>query len=76
MSVDSSVLALECVANGRGVAIVNRLFSQSFIQRGTLIEPFKQALPMQNNFYVVAQSDPLKQKQIELFYTWLMSITT
>ncbi|MBT0958227.1 LysR family transcriptional regulator [Alphaproteobacteria bacterium KMM 3653] len=75
LPVDSSVLALACITKGRGVAIVNRMFSASDIQRGTLAEPFTQKLETKNNFYVVARPDPKKRKQQELFYEWLMSIT-
>ncbi|WP_025057814.1 LysR substrate-binding domain-containing protein [Sulfitobacter donghicola] len=75
MPVDSSLLALESIASGRGVAIVNRMFSESHIQRGTLVEPFKQSIQTQNNFYLVSQSDPKKQKQIALFHDWLLTFT-
>lgn len=74
MAVDSSLLALECIASGRGVAILNRMFSQSHIKNGTLAEPFKQVLKTQNNFFVVAQPDPQKHAQVSLFYEWLLSL--
>ena len=73
MPVDSSLLALECVASGRGAAIVYRMFSQSYLTRGVLAEPFKQTLKTKNNFYVVAPPNPKKRKQVELFYEWLLS---
>jgi len=73
MAVDSSLLALECIASGRGVAILNKMFSQSHIKEGTLAEPFKQVLKTQNNFFVVAQPDPQKRKQVLMFYEWLLS---
>lgn len=73
MSVDSSLLALECVASGRGVAIINRMFSQSHLQAGTLVEPFRQTLKTQNNFFLVAQADPKKHRQVAIFHEWLLS---
>jgi len=73
MPVDSSLLALESIASGRGVAIVNRMFSRSYIRRGALAEPFKQALKTQNNFHVVARPDTTKQDQIALFHEWILS---
>ncbi|MBU2936704.1 MULTISPECIES: LysR family transcriptional regulator [Pacificibacter] len=74
MPVDSSLLALESIATGRGVAIVNKMFSKGHIKRGLLTAPFEQTLKTQNGFYFVAQPDPKKQAQISLFYDWLTSI--
>jgi len=73
LAVDSSLLALECIASGRGVAIVNRMFSQCHIKSGVLAEPFKQVLTTQNNFFIVAQPDTQKHKQVSMFYEWLSS---
>lgn len=75
MPVDSSLLALESIASGRGVAIVNKMFSKSYIKRGVLVEPFKQALNTHNNFYSVAQPSVKKRQKINIFYEWLQSIT-
>lgn len=74
MPVDSSLLALECVAGGRGVAIVNRMFSQSYIQRGLLKEPFKERIDMPNNFFVAAQPGSKKKEQVLLFRDWLLQV--
>lgn len=75
MLVDSSLLALETIARGRGIAIVNQMFSKAHIERGNLVEPLRQALKPQNNFYTVAQPNPKKLQQITLFHDWLGSIT-
>ncbi|WP_373636628.1 LysR substrate-binding domain-containing protein [Yoonia sp. BS5-3] len=73
LRVDSSLLALESVAGGRGVAIVNRVFSKSYVQRGALTEPFEQNIKTPGNFYVVAKPGSPKHSKIELFYNWLYS---
>jgi len=75
MPVDSSLLALESIASGRGVAIVNKKFSEKFIRCGSVIEPFKQTIKTQNNFYVVAHPDLKKRQQTALFHQWLLSAT-
>lgn len=76
MSVDSSLLALECIASGRGAAIVNRWFAQGYLKRGALTAPFKQSIKTRNNFYMVAPPAPKKQQQIALFHAWLLTITS
>jgi LysR family glycine cleavage system transcriptional activator len=75
MPVESSLLALEIIASGRGVAIVNTMFSKLHIKRGSLVEPFKHGFKVQNNFYTVANPDPKKRKKISIFHDWLISIT-
>ncbi|MCG3267687.1 LysR family transcriptional regulator [Yoonia sp. I 8.24] len=74
MPVDSSVVALELIASGRGAAIVNTMFSRRYIKRGLLAEPFRQTLETRNNFYIVAQPDPKKQPHIAKFHEWLATI--
>jgi len=71
LPVDSSLLALESIASGQGAAIVNKMFSRSYIARGSLAEPFTQTLKSRNNFYMVARPDQKKQHEISLFYDWL-----
>ncbi len=75
MLVDSSLLALETIARGRGIVIVNQMFSKAHDERGNLVEPLRQALNPQNNFYTVAQPSPKKRQQITLFHDWLRTIT-
>ena len=71
LSVDSSLLALECIAGGRGVAITSRIFAQSYIQRGILAEPFSQSIKTRGNFYAVVPHGAKKQEQIDIFIAWL-----
>jgi len=74
ITMDSSLLALESIASGRGVAIINKMFSKGHIKRGLLAEPFQQTLSTQSNFYFVAQPVSKKHQQIERFYNWLITI--
>ncbi len=76
MTVDSSLLALECVASGRGVAIVNKMFARSYLKSGALMEPFKTSLTLQNNFFLVSRAKSEKAQQIEKFYEWLKPVAT
>ena len=73
MPVDSSLLALEVVSSGRGLAIVDKIFSRPYVERGLLAAPFDESLQAQNDFYVVARSGSAKREQIALFYEWLVS---
>lgn len=76
MRADSSLLALQAIASGRGVAITNDLFSQSYRDQNTLVAPFKQRLETVDNFYMVAQPESKKAEEIALFRDWLMTIAT
>jgi LysR family glycine cleavage system transcriptional activator len=74
MLVDSSLLALECISSGRGVAVVNKMFSKGHIKRGLLVEPLQIDLRTQSGFYLVAQPGTKKQAQIGNFHDWLRTI--
>jgi LysR family glycine cleavage system transcriptional activator len=75
LPVDSSLLALECIASGRGAAIVNTIFSNSYVKRGALTAPFNQTIKAPNNFYLVAPPNPRKNAHIALFHEWLLNAT-
>lgn len=74
LSVESSLLALESVAAGRGIAIVDTLFTQNYVKRGDLVMPFEQAVPTTQNFYMVANPDHKIRASVACFRDWVSSI--
>lgn len=74
LSVESSLLALEALAAGRGIAIVDTLFTNTYVKRGDLAVPFEQAVPTTQNFYLVAEPDRKTRSAVESFRDWVGSI--
>ncbi|MBU2993685.1 LysR substrate-binding domain-containing protein [Octadecabacter sp. 1_MG-2023] len=74
MSVESSLLALESIAAGRGIAIVDTLFTDSYVKRGDLVVPFEQAVPTTQNFYLVADPDRKTRSAVACFRDWIDAI--
>lgn len=74
MSVESSLLALESIAAGRGIAIVDTLFTDSYVKRGDLTIPFKHAVPTTQNFYMVADPDRKIRSAVACFRDWIEAI--
>lgn len=74
LTVESSLLALESVAAGRGIAIVDTLFTDSYVKRGDLVVPFEQAVPTTQNFYLVADPDRKIRGAVECFREWIDAI--
>ncbi|MCF7748164.1 LysR family transcriptional regulator [Sulfitobacter sp. M39] len=74
MSVESSLLALESITPGRGIAIVDTLFTDSYVKKGTLTVPFKQSVPTTQNFYLVADPDRKTRPAVACFREWIESI--
>lgn len=74
MSVESSLLALESIAAGRGIAIIDTLFTDSYVKRGDLTIPFEQAVPTTQNFYLVADPDRKIRSAVACFRDWIETI--
>lgn len=74
MSVESSLLALESIATGRGIAIVDKLFTNSYVKRGALTVPFEQAVPTTQNFYLVANPDRKIRSAVACFREWIEAV--
>lgn len=71
---DSSLIALQTVASGRGAAIINRRFAQSYLDLGLLVAPIAAELAMEQGFYLVAGDAPKKDDQIDRFRLWLTAL--
>jgi LysR family glycine cleavage system transcriptional activator len=76
MSVESSLLALESIAAGRGIAIVDTLFNDNYVKRGDLIVPFEQVVPTIQNFYLVADPDRKIRSAVACFRDWIETIVS
>jgi len=74
LSVESSLLALESISAGRGIAIVDTLFADSYVKRGHLVVPFEQAVSTTQNFYLVADPDRETRSAVECFRDWIDAI--
>lgn len=74
LSVESSLLALESIAAGRGIAIVDTLFTDSYVKRDDLVIPFDEAVPTSQNFYLVADPDRKTRSAVECFRDWIDAI--
>jgi LysR family glycine cleavage system transcriptional activator len=59
---------------GRGIAIVDTLFTGSYVKKGVLTVPFKQAVPTTQNFYLVADPDRKIRSAVACFRDWIEAI--
>ncbi|WP_371155347.1 LysR substrate-binding domain-containing protein [Jannaschia sp. 2305UL9-9] len=74
ISVESSLLALESISAGRGIAIVDTLFTDSYVKRGDLTVPLEQAVPTTHNFYLVANPDRKMRSAVACFRDWIEKV--
>lgn len=68
---DSSLIALQTIAAGRGAAIINRSFAQHYLEIGRLISPFDYRLTTVGAFFLIARPDANPRPEVSLFRTWL-----
>ncbi len=68
---DSSLIALQTVAAGFGVALIHESFAQRFIQRGVLVAPFAYRLPIREAYYMVTRKPVGGRDEIDAFRDWI-----
>jgi len=73
MKADSSLIALQVVASGFGVAIISRSFARNYLEAGTLVTPCPLDLPMQHDFYIVQRDDLKKRPDVAAFVDWMVA---
>ena len=72
--VDSSLLALQAMAAGSGLAIVLESFAQPFIDNGLAVVPSAEKLAIPRAHYLVARDGAERRPEIRAFCDWVKSI--
>lgn len=72
--VDSSLLALQAVSTGTGVAIVLESFAQPFIDRGQAVLPVKDKLTIPRAHFIVTRDGAERREEVRAFSDWVKSI--
>lgn len=68
---NSSILALEAAANGKGVALAMGILAAADINSGRLVRPFSQNIRMDYGYYFVCAENSKDRPKIETFRRWL-----
>lgn len=74
--VDSSLLALQAVSAGPGVAIVLESFAQPFLDQGLVVSPFPERLAIRPAHFLVARAGTEQREAVHAFTDWVRSIYT
>lgn len=72
--VDSSLMALQAISVGSGVAIVLESFAQHFIDRGLAVLPVEEKLAIPRAHFIVARDGAERREEIRAFSDWVRSI--
>jgi len=68
---NSSILALEAAANGKGVALAMGILAAADINSGRLVRPFSQYIRMDYAYHFVCAENSKDRPKIETFRRWL-----
>jgi len=71
---DSSLMALQAVSVGPGMAIVLESFAQPFLDRGVVVSPSKEKLAIRPAHFLVARDGSEQREEIRAFSNWIKSI--
>ena len=74
IKVDSSVIALQLIASGKGSAIVLESFARPYIESGQLVAPFKHRLPVQPAHYLIKREGTEGREEVDQFCRWMTSV--
>lgn len=71
---DSSLLALQAICNGPGLAIVLENFAKSFIDQGLVVSPSTEKLAIRPAHFLVEREGLERREDIRAFSNWVRSI--
>lgn len=71
---DSSLMALQAVCTGTGVAIVLESFAQSFLEDCRLVAPVADRLAIRPAHFLVARDGAERREEIRVFMDWVKSL--
>lgn len=71
---DSSLLAIQAVCSGSGVAIVLESFAQSFLEDGRLVSPGSERLAIRPAHFLVARDGAEHRDEIRAFTGWIKAL--
>lgn len=69
---DQSLMAIETAKQGQGVVLTSTLLTEEEITNGTLIEPFKEGLPLPKGYYVVHHRMTALRPAAQAVQDWLI----
>jgi LysR family transcriptional regulator, glycine cleavage system transcriptional activator len=73
LEVNHSLLLIEAVLRGEGVALVRRALVESELQAGRLVAPFGVTLRERFSYFVVYPSEAIKDARVRAFRDWLLA---
>ncbi len=68
---DSSLMALQSLSTGPGIAIVLENFAQHFVKRGLVVQPVKEKIAIGPAHYIVAREGAEKKEEVRAFSDWV-----
>ncbi|WP_299893092.1 LysR substrate-binding domain-containing protein [uncultured Ruegeria sp.] len=71
---DSSLMALQAISAGPGMAIVLESFAQSFIQRGLVTSPVTEKIAIRPAHFLVERDGSERRDEIRAFSDWIRTI--
>lgn len=71
---DSSLIALQAVCAGPGVAIVLENFAQPYIEQGLVVSPLAEKLAIGQAHYFVARDGSERRDEVRAFSNWIRRI--
>ena len=69
---NQSSLAIDSVANGRGVALAKRALAQNDLDAGRLVAPFAMATPLHFAYWIVHPPGRARSKPARVFIAWAL----
>lgn len=71
---DSSLLAVQAISTGPGIAIVLESFAQSYLDQGLIVSPVEERLAIRASHFIVARDGTERRDEIRAFSDWIQSI--
>ena len=70
---DQSLIAIEAAVRGQGVVLTSAMLTEGERASGSLVEPFRHALPLPTAYYVVHPASAGLQPSARALKEWLLA---
>lgn len=71
---DSSLLALQAVSTGDGIAIVLERFARSFLGHNNIVNPINERIAIRPSHYLVERTGTELRDEVQAFSNWIKTI--
>lgn len=65
-------LMIQAALEGQGIALIATVYAKSDIEKGKLVQPFGESMPIEFSYYLVSSAHKARRQKVQLFKQWII----